>query len=313
MIGRRLKALVRRRYGIMLFGTAGLALLTLWDDPRLLTTLTYAAVWALYCLGYDLFSGYSGRVNLGYALFPGLAAYTTALLNVKLGVSPYAGMIAGVLVAVTWALAIGVLTLRIRGIYFALSTAIAPLVLFQLAMIFWDLTGGEEGLFAVEPLFLELPVNFLVSLVLLAVIGSFCIWLTDSKTGLVLRAIQGSEIATQAAGKRTFKYLLATFVVSAVIGGLAGGFLAHFQMYIGPEVFQIETTLQIITFALLGGSGTLIGPFVAAFLLMMVNEYLRLVGDIRLLLYFIILVLILRFSPRGIIVPLGERLLGRQV
>lgn len=313
MIGRRLKALVRRRYGIMLFGTAVLALLTLWGDPRLLTTLTYAAVWALYCLGYDLFSGYSGRVNLGYALFPGSAAYTTALLNVKLGVSPYAGMIAGVLVAVTWALAIGVLTLRIRGIYFALSTAIAPLVLFQLAMIFWDLTGGEEGLFAVEPLFLELPVNFLVSLVLLAVIGSFCIWLTDSKTGLVLRAIQGSEMATQAAGKRTFKYLLATFVVSAVIGGLAGGFLAHFQMYIGPEVFQIETTLQIITFALLGGSGTLIGPFVAAFLLMMVNEYLRLVGDIRLLLYFIILVLILRFSPRGIIVPLGERLLGRQV
>jgi len=274
--------------------------------------LVYGSVWALCTIGYDLFSGFSGRINLGYAMFPGVAGYASAALSAKFGVSPLLSFPIGVLSAVLLAACVGALTLRIKGIYFALSTAIVPLALFEVTRIVGRFFGGEEGIWGVPSFFQDPRYDLLAIGGILGVCITFALWYVGSKEGLILRAIRGGEVTAQALGVHTFGHLFVAFLLSAAIGGAAGAYLAHFQMLISPEVLHIITTLQVVTFTYVGGAGTIVGPVVASYLLVILNEALRAWVDLRLFAYFVGLVLILRFSPEGLLVPLG-RSLGRLV
>ncbi len=298
----------RRYWGLLLLPAVGLAGL-LGSQPWTIT-LVFASIWALYAVGYDLFSGYSGRVNLGYAMFPGTAGYVTAILSARLGVSPWLSVPCGVLAAVLLALVVGALTLRIKGIYFALATAIVPLALFQLTHVLGRALGGEEGIWGVPPFFLDPRHDLLAALVLLGCCLAFALWFAGSKAGLVLRAIKGSDLTSQALGIDRFRFLLTGFLVSAAFGGLGGAYAAHFQMFVGPDLLFIITTLQVITFTIVGGPASIVGPMVGAFVLVVLNEYLRAWTEVRLFVYFVVLVLLLRFSPDGLIVP-GARALRR--
>jgi branched-chain amino acid transport system permease protein len=269
-------------------------------------TLLYGATWATYAVGYDMFSGFSGRVNLGYAMFPATAAYVTAVLSARLKLSPLLTIPAGIAVAVLLAVIVGALTLRIKGIYFALSTSIIPLALFQLTHVFGKFIGGEEGIWGVPPIFTDPRFDLLAVLLILGVSMTFALWYVRSKAGLVLRAIQGGELTAQALGLNTFRFLFVSLLASAAIGATAGAYLAHFQMLVAPEILHIITTLQIITFAQIGGPGTIVGPVLGSFLLVHLNEYLRAWTDLRLFVYFAALVLLLRFSPDGLLVPIGR-------
>ena len=271
-------------------------------------TLVFACIWAMYAVGYDLFSGYSGRVNLGYAMFPGTAGYVTAILSVKLGFPPLVSLPCGVLAAVLLALVVGALTLRIQGIYFGLATAIVPLSLFQLTHVLGRVLGGEEGVWGVPAFFLDPRLDLLVVLGLLAACVGFALWFTNSKAGLVLRAIKGSDLTSQALGIDRFRFLLTGFLISAAFGGLGGAYAAHFQMFVGPELLFIITTLQVITFTIVGGPATIVGPMVGSFALVILNEYLRNWTEVRLFAYFVVLVLLVRFSPNGLIVPAARAL-----
>ena len=273
-------------------------------------TLVFACIWAMYAVGYDLFSGYSGRVNLGYAMFPGVAGYVTALLSTRLGFPTLLSVPCGILAAVLLALVVGTLTLRIQGIYFSLATAIVPLSFFQLTHVLGRALGGEEGIWGVPPFFLDPRLDLLVVVVLLGACVAFALWFTSSKAGLVLRAIKGSDLTSQALGIDRFRFLLVGFLISAAFGGLGGAYGAHFQMFVGPELLFIITTLQVITFTIVGGPATIVGPMVGAFALVILNESLRNWTEVRLFAYFVVLVLLLRFSPDGLIVPAARALRG---
>ena len=299
------------RYGPLLL-LPGLAIVGWFGSQPLIITLIYGATWACYAVGYDMFSGFSGRVNLGYAMFPAAAAYTSAALSARLGVPPWASVPAGILVALLLAAAVGALTLRIKGIYFALSTSIVPLALFQLTHVFGKFFGGEEGIWGVPAFFSDPRYDLLAVLAILGFSMTFSLWYVNSKAGLVLRAIQGGDLTAQALGVDTFRFLFVSLLVSAVIGGLAGAYLAHFQMLVAPEILHIITTLQIITFTQVGGPGTIVGPAIGSFLLVILNENLRAWTELRLFAYFAVLVLLLRFSPEGLLVP-AARGLGRLV
>jgi len=266
-------------------------------------TLFFGAIWAIFAVGYDLFSGYSGRVNLGYAMFPGISAYVSATLSAKLGWPLAASVPAGVLSAVVLALLLGAVALRIKGIYFALSTSIVPLALFQVTHVYGEFFGGEEGIWGVPGLYLDPRLDLVTVLVLLAIVLAVALWFTGTKPGLTLRAIKGGDLTAQALGIDVYKFLMFGLVLSAAIGGIGGAYYAHFQMFIGPEVLFIVTTLQVITFVQVGGPATIIGPVLGGFMLVIFNEYLRELSEWRLFLYFVALVLMLRFAPNGLIVP----------
>ncbi|MFB3817012.1 MAG: branched-chain amino acid ABC transporter permease [Candidatus Methylomirabilales bacterium] len=286
----------------------GVALLGWLGSQPLTITLIYGATWATYAVGYDLFSGFSGRVNLGYAMFPATAAYTSAVLSARLGLSPALSIPGGIALALLLAAAVGALTLRIKGIYFALSTSIVPLALFQLTHVFGKFFGGEEGIWGVPPVFSDPREDLLVVVAILGGAVAFALWFVRSKAGLILRAIQGSDLTAQALGVNTFRFLFVSLLASAAIGGAAGAYLAHFQMLVAPEILQIVTTLQVITFTQVGGPGTIVGPAVGSFLLVILNEHLRAWTDLRLFAYFAVLVLLLRFSPDGLLAPAARAL-----
>jgi branched-chain amino acid transport system permease protein len=284
------------------------ALLGWFGSQPLTITLIYGAAWATYAVGYDMFSGFSGRVNLGYAMFPATAAYASAVLSARFGVPPLLSVPAGVGGAVLLGAAVGALTLRIKGIYFALSTAIVPLALFQLTHVFGKFFGGEEGIWGVPPFFSDPREDLLAILAILGAGVAFSLWYVRSKAGLILRGIQGSDLTAQALGVDTFRFLFVSLLCSAGIGGAAGAYLAHFQMLVAPEILHIITTLQIITFTQVGGPGTIVGPAVGSFLLVILNEHLRAWTDLRLFAYFALLVLLLRFSPEGLLAPAARAL-----
>ncbi|HTU00183.1 MAG TPA: hypothetical protein VMG58_00150, partial [Candidatus Sulfotelmatobacter sp.] len=117
-----------------------------------------------------------------------------------------------------------------------------------------------------------------------------------------------SDPTAQALGMDTFRFLFVSLLVSAAIGGMAGAYITHFQMLAAPEILQIVTTLQVITFTQIGGPGTILGPAVGSFLLVFANEQLRAWTDLRLFAYFVVLVLLLRFSPDGLLAPAARAL-----
>lgn len=295
------KDILKTRFSVFVISVPVLFLLSLFGEQRLLNTLIYAIVWSIYCIAFDMFTGYSGRLCLGFTVFPGLAAYVSGITTTQYGVNPWMGIILGVVAAGLLALLVGSVTLRLKGIYFAVSTCVVALVFYETTMLLSDMTGGEEGLWAIDPLFFNDIYNFYFGLVLLIIFSIFAIWYTNSKAGLILKAIKGAENTAKSLGQNTFKYLLISFILSAIIGGTAGGFLAHYQMYIGPEIFGVTNQLQVITFTMVGGMGTITGPFIGAFFLSIVNEYLRELGYIRLLLYFLLLIIVLRFYSEGLL------------
>lgn len=303
---------------LVLLVVPALCLYGLNADTVFVVTYTFAACWAIMAIGFDVFSGYSGRMNMGYAMFPGIAAFTTAVINARLGLPPIVAAFAGLAAALLLGALIGIATLKIQGKYFALVTSIVPMAFFQLVFIFSGVFGGEEGIYGVEPFFFDQKTDMITVSVLLVVCAATALWFSHSKAGLLLRAVKGGELTAKALGVNAFQVLMAAFLLSALIGGIGGVYLAHFQMFIGPEIFFIVTTLQIVTFAQVGGPGTIVGPMIGAILLTLGNESLRQVADFRLFVYFVGLVLLLRFFPNGVIAPMfdwigrrGLRLEGR--
>src|SRR5579864_7143160 len=115
--------------------------------------LTVSIIYAIWAASWDFMSGLTGRENFGHALFIGAGAYTAAFVNSKLDLSPWWGLPAGALVAVAFSLVIGFPTLRLRGPYFALAMLAAATIMQRLTRIFWQYTGGEEGIPGLDPLF----------------------------------------------------------------------------------------------------------------------------------------------------------------
>lgn len=281
-----------------------IVLIGYFGGPAWTVTMVYATVWAIYAISFDLFSGYSGRLNMGFAMFPGIAGYASGTISASFDVSPWLSMPFGIAVSGFLALVLGMVTLRIKGIYFALASSIVPLVLIQIVFLFNQVFHGEDGIGGIRPLYFDNFHSLLGAVGLLAVVLGTSTWVVRGKLGLVLRAIKGGDLTAQALGINSFRILLMVFVLSAALGGAGGVYLAHFQMFVGPETLFVVATLQVITFAQIGGTGSIVGPLFASLVLVAFNEFLREWSEVRNFVYFAILVLLLRFAPDGIFVPL---------
>ena len=277
-------------------------------DPFVLGVLVLANVYAVFATSWDILSGYTGKENFGHALFIGLGAYGAAYFNTLLGVSPWLNLLLGGLIGAVFGFLIGLPCLPLTGPYLALATVAAAGIAERLTFIFSEVTGGEEGLYGLDP-FTDSPVaDFYLSLALLIIVVITLMAIGYSKKGLVLRSILSDEAASEASGIDTNRYKLGAFLVSAFFAGVGGAFYAHYQMYAGPAYLSIILSVSIIIMSMVGGIGTIVGPVLGAYLLTILNEFLRTIGDLRLLVYSGLLVVILLFLPSGIFATIIERL-----
>ena len=272
-----------------------LAFAPLYTDLFTLVQLTTALYLGMFAMSWDVVSGYTGEISFGHAFFFALGGYTSVLLNTTFGLHPLLTIALGVVVAALGGLLVGVPALRVSGPYLSLITLIAPLLLLQVFVLFSDTFGGErgisgetalvgtqdsavititEGIGSFDQLGLVRVLNFYVAFALFVVIMGCLLAVTRSNVGAVLYAIRSGEDVVSATGKNPAKFKIFVFVLSAAIGGLAGGFLAHSRVggATPGDLLVLELSLLVIIASVIGGMGTIVGAAVGGVVLHMVEE-----------------------------------------
>ena len=272
--------------------------------------LNVCLIYGIWAASWDFMSGLTGRENFGHALFIGAGAYVAAFLNVTFAFNAWWSLPAAALAAVVLSVIIGFPTLRLRGPYFALAMLSSATIMQQLTRIFWEYTGGEEGINGVERM-VDSPLGYYyLTLAMLLVAVAVQLRLAHSSWGVILRAIRGDEAACLAAGINITFYKIAALMISAAFAGLGGALYTHYQRAITPDAFAVSLSITIIIMVYVGGMGTIYGPAGGAILLTLLTELLRGFGQYRLSVYTLILIFILFFMRGGLIAPLWERVRG---
>ncbi len=292
-------------------GVAMLALLAVlplvFPGNYLTGVLTVAAIYGIWAVSWDFMSGLTGRENFGHSLFIGVGAYAAGFLNVQLGLGPWWSLPAGMLAAIAFGLLLRFPTLRLRCPYFALAMLSAAVIMQRLMLIFWEYSGGEEGLQDIAPLIRNPLHYYWFVLAVLGATTALLAWLARSRWGLILRAIKGDEATCLAAGLPITTYKIVSLVISAAFAGLGGALYAHYQLQVSPQLFAVVTSITVITMVYVGGIGTVYGPVGGALLLTLMTEGLRNFGEWRLMVYSLLLIFILFFLPDGIVAPAWAR------
>jgi len=283
------------------------------SDSYILRTLIFANIFAIFAVSWDLLSGYTGQVNFGHALFFGVAAYTSALLNLKLGLQPWATIPIGALAAVVAGVIVCLPALRLRGPYLSLVTLAFPLILLGIIFAFTGFTGGELGVSGLSRISNSRVTDFYISFGVM-LISVMIMWkLTDAKsavvrTGIIFHAIREDEIAARASGINTIRYKMLAFAVGGFFAGIAGAFHAHFMRIAGPSNLDLFLSFQAIIWTVFGGITSIYGPVVGVFIMYPVMEFLRVVPEIRMLIFAAIVVVILLFMPEGVAVFVRDKM-----
>jgi ABC-type branched-subunit amino acid transport system permease subunit len=289
-----------------------------------LSILVTVGLWGIAATGLGLLVGQARQISLGHAAFVGLGAYTSALLAVRLGMSPWVSLPIAVAVTMAVAVVVGMPVLRLEGHYLAMATLGLGIV-FNVALREWTaLTGGPSGFSRIPAL--SLPIlddrSEMRSLFIVWVCVLAALWLAlrikHSRTGRALRAIGESEVAAELLGLDAARLKVIVFAVSAGYAALAGGLYAHYVTFLSPEPFGFVFSLELIVIAAVGGMTSIWGGVVGAGVIVIVTEALRrslppsmpgASGELELILFGLVLVGVMVFRPGGV-AGLGRPLLA---
>lgn len=316
-----MKNIMKQKQSLIIMGILALVLLGVYFLPLtvfakhvLVLTLFYAFMGT----GWNLMCGYAGRLSLGHAAFVAVGAYTSLLLFSHLGLTPWIGMIAGGLVAVVVMLLIAYPSFRfgLIGPYFTLASIAVAEIVHYLLIYGRDITGGSLGMslpYVKETTVINSLINLQFDskepyyLVILAfwLAAVFITWKME-RTRYYLEAIREDEDAAAALGISVNKNLIIAACISAFMVAVGGTFYVQYFRYIDPySIAGFTLSLNMALVAVIGGSGTLFGPTIGAFLLIPLTEVLRMslgaqIPGLHLFLYGILLVACIIFLPKGI-------------
>lgn len=290
---------------------------TFTQQPYILRMLIFTNMFVIFAVSWDFVSGYTGQLNFGHALFFGVAAYASAMLNRGAPLGPHwpiwATIPIGALAAVVAGVAMCLPALRLRGPYLALVTLAFPLILLGVIFANTQFTGGELGISGIDRISDSRITDYYISVVVMLV-SVFIMWkLTDARsglvrTGIILHAIREDEIAARASGINTIRYKLFAFAVGGFFAGIAGAMYAHFLRIAGPSSLDLTLSFQAIIWTVFGGIVSIYGAVVGVYILYPLTESLRFISQFRMLIFAGIVILILLFMPEGIAVWIRDKI-----
>jgi len=296
------------RVVVFLFFLVVLFLPIVTQDPYLLRILILTSIFAILAASWDLLSGFTGQLNFGHALFFGVGAYTSALLNLHARIPPSGSIPLGALGAVLAGLIIGIPCLRLRGTYLALTTLAFPIILMGIVFAIPDITGGELGVSGLDRLSRSRVSDYYITVVLMLGLCTIMWKITDSNTGVIFHAIREDELAVRTAGINTTRYKLLAFSLSGFFAGIAGGLYAHFMRIAGPSTLEVSMSFTVVIWAVFGGIVTIYGPVGAVFILFPVLEFLRFWPEFRMLMFAVVILFILLYMPDGLLPWLRDKI-----
>ena len=274
--------------------------------------ILYTACYVVMAAGWNILGGFAGYVSLGHNVFFAIGGYVAGMILARYGIStiamaPLAGLIAGIA-----GYLIGLITLRVRGPSFIISS-LALVMIFRILFENWHFIGGAAGVALpaneISVKWTKLPYYYAF-----VVMAAFAVWVTyrikHSKFGLGLRAISKDEIKAESAGIDTRFYKVLAFAISAFFVGMAGAVWGEYLTYIRPNIFLvILVSVNMVLMCIIGGKGTIAGPVVGAVLIIAFNEvFVATLGasEINVLATGLIMMLTLIFFPLGVVGTLAK-------
>lgn len=280
----------------------------------LLHILIISGIYIILTLSLNLILGYTGIPALGHIVFACVGAYTSSLLALNYGISPWIGLLIGACFASILGLVIGFPSMRLKGDYLALATFGFGVIVYSISKNWVDLTRGPMGLpgipkFSVLGFELRPVWAYLILVIAFVFITTFVInRIVDSPFGRNLRSIREDEIASLSIGKNINKYKLIVFVVGAFFAGIAGSLYAHYITFIDPSSFTVMESITVLLMVVFGGMGNIKGSFIGALILVIFPELLRFLGmpssvaaPLRQMIYGLLLIVLMLKRPQGII------------
>ncbi|MFC1992093.1 branched-chain amino acid ABC transporter permease [Chloroflexota bacterium] len=280
----------------------------LYDNSLFLHILIMCLVWGVVAASWDLVMGYAGIFSFGQLAFFTLGAYTTGLLTIHLGISTWLGILAaGAVTALIGAL-MGLLSLRLKGVYIGLVTFALHLVLVPLIRVNLAITGGATGLLGIPSPSIggftfesvdKVPWYFMM--LAIASILAFVIYrLIHSPVGLAFTALRDSESFAKSLGVNDYKYMVLVFTVTSALTGIIGAFYAHYVGIVSPRILGLDQFLLVMIMVIVGGMGRFPGAIIAAPTFVIISELLRPLGVYRLIIFGAMVIIAMIFLPQGL-------------
>lgn len=299
-----------------------------WID-FLIGMTTLAAIYGIVALGYNMQYGYTKMINFGTVAWFAIGAYTYTILTTHppypedaylfgFGLPPAVGIIGAAVTSAFVAFLIGIPTLRLKGHYFAIVTfAFAEIVGYGLINERW-LTNGTIGFFGIPRPLADLVSAGVYYYLFFSLVGGGLIvsYLLIERVckrpfGRTLKGIRENETACLSVGKKTFSFKMRAFILSSIFIGVAGSLYAMYMTLVTPDMFTLLITFTVLFGVVIGGKGNNKGVIVGMFILVFADQFTRFIevpsafaikmSAIRAMIYGLLLVVILRFLPQGII------------
>lgn len=266
--------------------------------------ISIVCIYALLALSFDFLAHYVGLVSLGGAFFIGTGGYIAAILNTSFGLPPLLTIPIATLLGAAVCTLFLLPCLPLRGVYFAIVTLMYPL-LFARVIEALNILGGTDGIVGVESFANRwMEQYFIILMILFFLFGTRR--LVNQDIGLVFRAVKDNDQSVRASGMSVTYYKAIAVFIASGIGCLAGAYLVHLYMWAGLSTFALDFSILPIAATVIGGSGTLVGPVLGAFILVPISELLRAFGTLRIVFYALILLAFIIFRSEGIMVY-GQR------
>ncbi|KVE71871.1 ABC transporter permease subunit [Burkholderia vietnamiensis] len=278
-----------------------------------ITLLNYIGLYAIVAIGLVLLTGVGGMTSFGQAAFVGIGAYATALLTTRYGVSPWLGLVVGVVLTALVALLLGAVTMRLSGHFLPLGTIAWGLALFYLFGNL-ELLGKYDGISGIPALNLfgvalesGRSLYFVIWAVVLAAIVSVQN-LLNSRPGRAIRALRGGGVMAEAMGVNTAWMRVVIFVYAAVLAAVSGFLYAHLQRAVNPTPFGLNHGIEFLFMAVVGGVSHVWGAVLGAAILTVLQDYLQTLlpkllgseGNFEIIVFGVLMVVLLQYARQGV-------------
>ena len=271
------------------------------------------AINAIIVIGLNLLIGFAGQISLGHAGFIGIGAYASAVLPAHFGLHPAIAMAVGALTAAVIAGVVAKPIFKLKGNYLAMATLGLGIILNIVLRNEAQWTGGPDGM-SVESLSLfgfELSSDKQWYWVVAALLA-FSVWaslnIIDSPFGRALRALHGSEVASQVVGVNVVRYKVSIFVLSAVFASFMGSITAHYVGFVTPNIADFFHSIELVKMVVIGGMASIFGSIVGAVLLTALPQALATFEGWETVVFGCVLMLCMIFLPKGLVPTLSAKL-----
>lgn len=261
-------------------------------------------IWGMFAMAFNMLFGVTGMLSFGQALYYGLGAYSVGLMIKNFGATwflPAIGL--GLLGAVVVSILLGLLVIRVSGVYFTVLTLAFGQLAWQITFKWYHFTGGDDGIQGLIPpgILENHTVYYFFTLLLVAV----SIWilrrLVNSPLGLTLRCIRQNPERVRFLGRRVRRNQLRVYVISSFFAALAGGLMAGVDNSIHPDMLYWTTSGEVILMAVIGGIGQFFGPFIGAAVIIIIQDVVGARTEYWSLIIGLVMMTMVLLLPRGLV------------